>query len=244
MGRFERVKYAMVAFNILICLSGLLLLAAVLLLLLYPSAIRHIVSINTVVFAGTVYIIVLSVVLLILGILGSVAAYRESRGLLMLFFMLILVVFMAELGAAISALLFKYQLTKEYFEDDLINYYTGDNQTSTYTASTNSIMISFECCGVNGPKDFLHTLEFVILNPFHEVPEACCKRDKLTADRAIINTHECFAGTVDFINNKGCFDLISEKVEYYLYGLGALNIWILIIEIFVMIFAIWLYQRA
>ncbi|XP_072447957.1 tetraspanin-18B-like [Chiloscyllium punctatum] len=244
MGRFERVKYSMVAFNILICLSGLLLLAAVLLLLLYPSAIRHIVSINTVFFAGTVYVIVLSVVLLILGILGSVAAYRESRGLLMLFFMLILVVFMAELGAAISALLFKYQLTKEYFEDDLINYYTGDNQTSTYTANSNSIMIFFECCGVNGPKDFLHTLEFVILNPFHEVPEACCKRDKLTADRAIINTQECFAGTVEFINNKGCFDLISEQVEYYLYGLGALNIWILIIEIFVMIFAIWLYQRA
>ncbi|XP_041053778.1 tetraspanin-18-like [Carcharodon carcharias] len=244
MGRFERVKYLMVAFNILICLSGCLLLGIAFLLSFHPTEIRHVVSLSTVIFAGTIYAIVLSAVLLILGTLGSIAAFRESRSLLMLFFMLILVVFMVELAAGIGAFLFRFQLTKDYFDDDLINYYNGDNVTSSYSASSNSIMISFECCGVGGPKDFLRTLEFIILNPLYEVPEACCKRNKATPDGAIANLKECVSGNVDFIHNKGCFDLIASQVEIYLYVVGALNIWILIIELCVMITAIWLYQRA
>ncbi|XP_067902909.1 tetraspanin-18B-like [Heterodontus francisci] len=244
MGHFERIKYLMITFNILISLSGCLLLAAPFLLLLHPIGLSHVLSVHTMIFAGTICFTALCGVLLILGILGSVAAFLESRCLLIFFFFVILLVFVVELGAGISAFLFRFQLTREYFDDDLINYYTGDNVTGSYSSNSNSIMISFECCGVSGPKDFSRTLHFVILNPLHEVPEACCKRRKATPDGDIYNLKECISGNIDLIHNKGCFDLISSQVEIYLYVIGALSIWILIMKILVMIFAIWLYQRV
>ncbi|XP_078060965.1 tetraspanin-18-like [Mustelus asterias] len=244
MGRFERVKYLMVTLNVLVCLSGFALLTVAFLLLFHPTEIRYVVSLNTVIFTGAMYAVVLSVVLFILGIMGSIAAYRENRTLLMLFLMLILLIFVVELCAGVGAFLFKFQLTKPYFEDDLVNYYNGDNVTSPYSANSNSIMISFECCGVSGPKDFLRTLEFIILNPHHEVPEACCKRNKATPDGVIVNLKECLSGNVDFIHNQGCFELIIDKLEVYLYVVGIMNICILVIELCVMITAIWLYQRA
>ncbi|XP_038663305.1 tetraspanin-18-like isoform X1 [Scyliorhinus canicula] len=244
MGRFEHVKHLMITLNILLCLSGLLLLILAFALMFHPTEIRHIVSLNTVIFFGTVYVVILSIVLLILGTLGIIAAYRETRTLLFLFFMLILAAFVVEFVAGICAFIFRFQLTKDHFDDDMVNYYSGNNVTSSYSASANSIMISFECCGVGGPKDFLRTLEFVIFNPQHEVPDACCKRMKPTPDGAIVNLEKCISGDVNFINNQGCFELIVNKVEVFLHGIGALNILILIIELCVMITAIWLYQRA
>ncbi|XP_038663307.1 tetraspanin-18-like isoform X3 [Scyliorhinus canicula] len=216
MGRFEHVKHLMITLNILLCLSGLLLLILAFALMFHPTEIRHIVSLNTVIFFGTVYVVILSIVLLILGTLGIIAAYRETRTLLFLFFMLILAAFVVEFVAGICAFIFRFQLTKDHFDDDMVNYYSGNNVTSSYSASANSIMISFECCGVGGPKDFLRTLEFVIFNPQHEVPDACCKRMKPTPDGAIVNLEKCISGDVNFINNQLC----------------------------VMITAIWLYQRA
>uniref|UniRef100_UPI00398F02F5 tetraspanin-18-like n=1 Tax=Pristiophorus japonicus TaxID=55135 RepID=UPI00398F02F5 len=244
MGSFERIRNMTMVFNVLVSVSGCLLLVLALLLLIPPTGPRYAVSLSTVIFIGVIYAIGLSVVLLILGILGSVAAFRENRTLLMVLFLLILLVFMVELVAGIVAFLFRDQLTKEQFKDELIDYYTGDNATDYFSSDANSIMITFECCGVAGPNDFTDALEFLILNPSYNVPEACCNRTKATSDGEILDLNKCVKGNVDFIHAQGCFDLIAGQVETYLYLTGGLSIWILIMEIFVMIFTIWLYQIA
>ncbi|XP_067849564.1 tetraspanin-18-like isoform X2 [Heptranchias perlo] len=209
MGRFECIKYLMVTFNILISLSGCLLLATALLLLLHPTGLRHFVSVSALLFIGTVYSLSLSFVLLILGILGIIAVFRQSRNLLLLFFLLILLVFIVELTAGILAFVFRNQLTKKYFEDNLIEYYTGDNAKDTYSSNCNSIMISFECCGVIGPQDFLHTINFIILNPTSKVPEACCKRGQAMLDGDILDRNKCLSGDVEFIHTQICVMIFS-----------------------------------
>ncbi|XP_051885377.1 tetraspanin-18-like [Pristis pectinata] len=244
MGRFERMRNVTIAFSVLISLSGCALLAIACLLLLYPAGPGDIISISNVIFIGTIYAIASSIVLLILGVLGSIAAFRESRCLLMVCFLLILLMCMVELTAGIAAFLFRNHLTKKYFEDDLANFYTGDNGTNTYTKSSNSIMTRFNCCGVNGPNDFHSAVNFVLLNPAYEVPEACCKRHKAAKSEDVLNIQECTTAESKFINSQGCFDLLAPKMEQILYLTGGLSIWILIIEICVMIFAIWLFQRA
>ncbi|XP_072128272.1 tetraspanin-18-like [Mobula birostris] len=244
MGRFERVRNVTIAFSILISMSGCALLAMACLLLFYPAGPGNIISISNAIFIGTVYAIALSIVLLVLGILGSVAAFRESRCLLMVCFLLILLMCTVELTAGIVAFLFRNHLTKRYFEDDLGAHYTGDNGTNAYTKSSNSIMIRFKCCGLSGPNDFPNAVNFVLLNPTFNVPVACCKRNESTQNREILNVVRCVSGDIKFVNTQGCFDLLLPKVEQTLYLAGALSIWILIIEICVMIFTIWLFQRA
>ncbi|XP_072905221.1 tetraspanin-18-like [Hemitrygon akajei] len=244
MGRFEYMKNVTIIFSILISLSGCALLAIACLLLLYPAGPEDIMSISNVIFVGTLYAIALSTVLLILGILGSIAAFRESRCLLMVCFLLILLMCMLELTAGIAAFLFRNRLTKKYFEDDLGTYYTGDNGTNAYTKSSNSIMIGFKCCGVSGPNDFLNAINFILFNPTYDVPEACCKRNKTAQNEEILNVVQCIAGESKYINTQGCFDIFAPRMEKIFYLAGGLSIWILIIEICVMIFAIWLFQRA
>lgn len=244
MGSFERMRNVMIAFSVLISLSGTGLLAIACLLLLYPTGPGGALSISNALFIGTIYAIALSVVLLVLGILGSIAAFRESRCLLMVCFLLILLMCMVELAAGIAAFLFRDHLTKLYFEEELRGYYMGANTTDPYTKSCDSIMIRFECCGVNGPRDFLYVIHFVVLNPHSNVPEACCKRYETTKNGIIRDVKKCISGEAEFMNSQGCFDVLGPKVEMILYLTGGLSIWILIIQICVMIFAIWLFQRA
>ncbi|XP_078271185.1 tetraspanin-18-like [Rhinoraja longicauda] len=237
MGSFERMRNVMIAFSVLISLSGTGLLAIACLLLLYPSGPGDALSVSNALFIGTIYAVALSVVLLVLGILGSIAAFRKNRCLLMVCFLLILLMCMVELAAGILAFLFRDQLTKLYFEEELRGYYMGANITDAYTESCDSVMIRFECCGVNGPRDFL-------FNPHPDVPAACCKRYEATKNGIILDVKKCITGEAEFINSQGCFDVLGPKVEMILYLTGGLSIWILIIQICVMIFAIWLFQRA
>ncbi|XP_069751556.1 tetraspanin-18-like [Narcine bancroftii] len=244
MGRFERMRNVTITFSVLISLSGCALVAIACSVLLYATGPGGLTSISNVILIGTIYAIALSAVLLVLGILGGIAAFRESRCLLMLCFLLILLMCMVELAAGVAAFLHRNQLTKKYFEENLTKYYTGDNGTNAYTKGSNSIMIKFECCGINGPDDFLHIINFVLFNPTHDVPEACCKRRTATKDGDILDVMKCISSERKFINTQGCFDLLGPRFELILYLTGGLSIWILIIEICVMIFAIWLFQRA
>ncbi|XP_021781557.2 tetraspanin-18 isoform X4 [Papio anubis] len=159
------------------------------------------------------------------------------------FFLFILIIFLAELSAAILAFIFRENLTREFFTKELTKHYQGNNDTDVFSATWNSVMITFGCCGVNGPEDFKFASVFRLLTlDSEEVPEACCRREPQSRDGVLLSREECLLGRSLFLNKQGCYTVILNTFETYVYLAGALAIGVLAIELFAMIFAMCLFR--
>uniref|UniRef100_A0A8C2RC65 Tetraspanin-18 n=1 Tax=Capra hircus TaxID=9925 RepID=A0A8C2RC65_CAPHI len=170
--------------------------------------------------------------LFLLGFLGCCGAVRENKCLLLFFFLFILIIFLAELSAAILAFIFRGNLTREFFTKELTKHYQGNNDTDVFSATWNSVMITFGCCGVNGPEDFKYASVFRLLTlDSDEVPEACCRREPQSRDGVLLSREECLLGRDLFLNKQGCYTVILNAFETYVYLAGALAIGVLAIEV-------------
>ncbi|XP_047436386.1 tetraspanin-18-like [Mugil cephalus] len=237
------MKYLMFIFNFFIFLGGSFLLGLGVWVLVDPLGFREVVAVNPLLFTGVYVILALGGLLFLLGFLGCCGAIRENRCLLLLFFMLILFIFLAELSAAILAFLFREHLTRDYFSRELKHHYQEHNNTTTqpdvFTSTWNAIMTTFLCCGVSGPEDFDESL-FRLLSPNKMVPEACCQRNRYLGD---VGVDQCVSGgSVALRHNKGCYSAVVEHFEAYIYSAGALAIVVLTIELFAMVFAMCLFR--
>ncbi|XP_072237273.1 tetraspanin-18B-like [Leuresthes tenuis] len=232
------MKYLMFIFNFFIFLGGSFLLGVGVWVLLDPMGFREIVTVNPLLFTGVYVILAMGAMLFLLGFLGCCGAIRETKCLLLFFFMLILFIFLAELAAAILAFLFREHLTREYFSRELKRHYQGQNNTDVFTTTWNAIMTTFDCCGVSGSEDFEESL-FRLLNPTKMVPEACCQTGGYLGDGGM---EQCVSSGVAFRHNKGCYSAMVEHFETYIYSAGALTIVVLAIELFAMVFAMCLFR--
>ncbi|XP_044539661.1 tetraspanin-18-like, partial [Gracilinanus agilis] len=95
------------------------------------------------------------------------------------------------------------QLTREFFTKELTKHYQGSNETDVFSTTWNSVMITFGCCGVNGPEDFKVASVYRFLN-FNgdEVPEACCRREPQSRDGMLVNRDECLLGRERSLNKQ------------------------------------------
>uniref|UniRef100_A0A8C2F2J5 Tetraspanin n=2 Tax=Cyprinus carpio TaxID=7962 RepID=A0A8C2F2J5_CYPCA len=230
------IKYLMFIFNFFIFLGGSFLLGVGIWVLVDPTGFREIVAANPLLFTGVYAILIMGGMLFLLGFLGCCGAIRENKCLLLFFFMLILIIFLAELAVAILAFIFREHLTRDYFTKELKAHYQGTNSTDVFTSTWNAIMTTFDCCGVNSAEDFDDQSLFRQLNPSRLVPEVCCQRNDLMMSR-----EECLKGIMP-IRNKGCYSAVVDYFETYIYMAGALAIVVLTIELFAMVFAMCLFR--
>lgn len=230
------IKYLMFIFNFFIFLGGAFLLGVGIWVLVDPTGFREIVAANPLLFTGVYVILAMGGMLFLLGFLGCCGAIRENKCLLLFFFLLILIIFLAELAAAILAFIFREHLTRDYFTKELKTYYQGSNSTDVFSATWNTIMTTFECCGVNSADDFDQQSLFRRLYPSRLVPEECCQGNDL-----LMNKEECLHGIMQ-IRSKGCYSAVVDYFETYIYMAGALAIVVLTIELFAMVFAMCLFR--
>ncbi|NXA17635.1 TSN18 protein, partial [Ibidorhyncha struthersii] len=73
-------------------------------------------------------------------------------------------------------------------------------------------------------------------------PEACCQRELQSREGMIVNKEACLTGIERFQNRQGCYTVILNSFETYVYLAGALAIGVLAIELFAMIFAMCLFR--
>ncbi|XP_058017694.1 tetraspanin-18 [Ahaetulla prasina] len=236
------MKYLMFVFNFFIFLGGTCLLGVGIWVIVDPTGFREIVATNPLLFTGAYIMVAMGAMLFLLGFLGCCGAIRENKCLLLFFFMFILLIFLAELSAAILAFIFRENLTREFFTKELKKHYQGNNESDVFSSTWNSVMITFGCCGVNGPEDFEATSLSILLDSYPAVPEACCKRELQSRDAAFINKKECLKGREVYQNQQGCYTVILNSLETYVYLAGALAIGVLAIELFAMIFAMCLFR--
>ncbi|XP_019515503.1 PREDICTED: tetraspanin-18 isoform X1 [Hipposideros armiger] len=197
------MKYLMFVFNFFIFLGGACLLGIGIWVMVDPTGFREIVAANPLLITGAYILLAMGGLLFLLGFLGCCGAVRENKCLLLFFFLFILIIFLAELSAAILAFIFRENLTREFFTKELTKHYQGNNDTDVFSATWNSVMITFGCCGVNGPEDFKFASVFRLLTlDSDEVPEACCRREPQTRDGVLLSREECLLGRDLFLNKQ------------------------------------------
>ncbi|XP_018426169.1 PREDICTED: tetraspanin-1-like [Nanorana parkeri] len=114
--------------------------------------------------------------LMVMGFLGCYGAVKESRCMLMIFFIIVLIIFIVEMVGAVVVLAFS-SLSKifiDYLGNAAVKYLRNDyGQNNELTTVWNSTMKEMKCCGFNGYKDFINSTYYRNNNEF---PPICCAK--------------------------------------------------------------------
>merc|ERR1711970_163987 len=114
-------------------------------------------NIPTVVETGAYFLIAAGGLVFLIGFLGCCGAAMESRALLTMYGLLIIILFCLEVTAGVLAAIYKTQAQNEVqnmLERSLRNYYSSTDKANSMTVGWNSLMAELKCCGVNNYTDF------------------------------------------------------------------------------------------
>ncbi|XP_070817598.1 tetraspanin-1 [Chaetodon trifascialis] len=233
MGCFTFVKLMMVLFNLLIFLGGLTLLAmgiwvsvdgSSFLQLLGPFSSQAMQFVNVGFFC-----IAIGAVLVLLGLLGCCGAHKESKCLLLTFFSIVLIIFIAEVAAGVVALAyssFAEGILRAWATPALQKDYGSD---PVVTKIWNSTMTELKCCGFTNFTDFVGS-EFEKENG-GSLPPSCCW------------THSapCTPAEAERSAVQGCFEHILQNLKEHANVVGGIAAGIGVLEIAAMIVSMYLY---
>lgn len=238
MGCFGFLKFMMFAFNGIIFLAGAAVLGVGIwvkvdsasffsLLDKIPGATQEL---NQVLNVGYLLIAV-GGVLLLLGFLGCCGAMKESKCMLLLFFILVLLVFIAEVAGAVVILVFKplaKDLIKKLGVETVKSIQEGYGQNSDVTALWNSTMETLKCCGFNNYTDFIDS---PFVNATGNYPVPCC------------SSSPCAKGNAQTSAVSGCLDKLIMLIDENAVVIIAVALGIAVLEISAMVVSMSLYCR-
>ncbi|KAL8604962.1 hypothetical protein ACOMHN_028590 [Nucella lapillus] len=137
-------------------------------------------SVAEVAYSFTIALIVVGLFLAGISILGIIAVKYSLKPLLIVYFLITLVLFLAQLTlvliAAIDRGVFD-DAVKPRLKTTIENYYEGFESKDPTSQIWNGIMIQLQCCGVDSSKDFDKASKWskMVKGQPVEIPLACCK---------------------------------------------------------------------
>ncbi|NXF30609.1 TSN1 protein, partial [Nyctibius bracteatus] len=232
MGCFTFIKVMMILFNLAIFLGGGTLLGVGIWVSVdgqsfldifgaVSSSVLQVVNVSY-------FLIVIGAILMVIGFLGCCGAQKESKCLLMMFFSVVLIIFIAEIAAAVVALVYTglaetllmavvTPLLKEKYGEDM-----------SLTHIWNVTMREVHCCGLNNYTDFTDSPWYKDQKTY---PEPCLVRGLLP----LATPHLC--GHL----LQGCFDQILEEIKTNSGVVGGVAAGIAALEIAAMVVSMYLY---
>ncbi|OBS75865.1 hypothetical protein A6R68_17683, partial [Neotoma lepida] len=138
------------------------------------------------------------------GLFGCFAACRGSPWMLKLYTLSLLLVFLAELVASMSGLLFHREI-----KDSLLKIYTNAvqnyNGNDEKSQAVDQVQYSLTCCGVKNYTDWKTSPYFLD----HGIPRSCCK------DESDCNPQDLHNLTIAAtkVNQRGCYALMMGFLE-------------------------------
>lgn len=181
----------------------------------------------------------------VLGIYGTIATLRGSRTMVMTHLVLMLIVYIFECASCITSFTHRdYMINSNVILKQMLGFYTLANpQGQQLTTLWNNIMMDKQCCGFNGPVDWIaytSTFRAQFNESFAPWPYMCCKRD---ANFVIVNTEGCRVGYMDYINSQGCSDYIVQAINSYTWGISWFGFAILMWTLPVMLAEMFYYTK-
>lgn len=131
------------------------------------------------------------------GLFGCLAACRGSPWMLKLYALCLLLVFLAELVASISGLLFHREIEASFLRiyTNAVQNYNGRDEKSQ---AVDQVQYSLSCCGVTNYTDWETSPYFLE----HGIPRSCCKNESDCDPQDLRNL--TVAATK--VNQRGCYD--------------------------------------
>lgn len=173
-------------------------------------------------------VICVGVFLFIIGAVGCIAACKENKCLLAVFFALLLIVLTAEVTAGVVGYVFRKEVKKAVHDglEDAINNY--DNRSSTEKDQIDYLQSELKCCGLMNASDWSRAENWLKLNlTKDQVPLSCCIHTNKT---------QCFnLPTNKDLYQDGCLDKLETKFEKNLIYIAGVAITFAIIQLLGMI---------
>lgn len=238
MGCFKFLKAMMFIFNGIIFLAGAAVLGVGIWVKVDGNSLLTFLSgipgapaeLNLVQNVGYV-LIALGAILLLVGFLGCYGAAKESKCVLMLFFIIVLIIFIAEVAAGIVILAFRNLF------DDLLNtigrevvesIQKGFGIDTDLTGLLNTSMIALNCCGFYGYADFADSN---YVNATLTYPRPCC------------GGAPCIEQEAQDLAVPGCLSRVGQLIKDNAEVLGGVALGIACLEVGAMTVAMILYCK-
>ncbi|XP_075037666.1 tetraspanin-1 [Mixophyes fleayi] len=178
------------------------------------------------------FLIAIGALLVILGFLGCCGAQKESKCLLITFFSIVLIIFIAEIAGAVVALVYSNVMgsfLKSVLAPVLQNEY-GDNPE--VKKIWDNMMTDLHCCGVSGYQDFTNSTYF---NKNQIYPAQCCNNTSTSTN--------CTMLAAETSHVEGCFNQILNLVKTNAAIVGGVAAGICALELAAMVVSMYLYCR-
>ncbi|XP_060779161.1 CD151 antigen, like [Neoarius graeffei] len=231
------LKYLLFVFNFLFWLAGGAVMAVGLWTLVKKS--DYISLLSSRIYAVSAYILCLSgVTVMVTGVLGCCATFKEKRRLLRVYFVLLLCIFLLEILAGVLAYIYYQKLSDELksnLKDTMVNKYEQTDQ-GHITSAVDKLQQEFKCCGSHNSSDWVESI-WVRTGKSRErvVPDSCCK------------TPAAACGKRDHPSNiykveGGCIVKLENFIMDHLKLIGAVGVGVACVQIVGMIFTCCLYR--
>ncbi|KAM9243179.1 tetraspanin-1 [Dugong dugon] len=231
---FSFLKTMMFLFNLIIFLCGAALLAVGIWVSVDgPSFLKILgpLSSTAMQFVNVGYFLIAAgAVLLTLGFLGCYGAYSENKCALMMFFSILLLIFIAEVAAAVVALVYT-TMAENFLTLAVVPAIKKDyGQQKDFSELWNITMEGLKCCGFNNYTDFEGSPFYLQKNVF---PPYCCNR---TTDGGSCTKEKAENDAV-----QGCFHQLLYEIRTHAVTVGGVAAGIAGLELAAMIVSLYLY---
>uniref|UniRef100_H2XMR3 Tetraspanin n=1 Tax=Ciona intestinalis TaxID=7719 RepID=H2XMR3_CIOIN len=176
-----------------------------------------------------VVLIALGAFVTFIAFVGCCGAVSESRCMLTMYFLSLLILLLAQIGIAVAALVYGSQYCTQGFTNAINTQLgilvRGYGPDPTSAAIVDTIQQTFSCCGYTGPEDYKKKKyqRFCDVLQKGTWPDSCCVR-----------VNDVYKNLTQFFNNayEGCTASIDEFTKQYMIIIGAVGLGIALIELF------------
>lgn len=181
-------------------------------------------------------LIAIGALLVVIGFLGCCGAVRESKCMLMLFFIIVLLVFIAEVAGAIVILVFR-PLADDLFQKlgtaAVQNIRKDYGENPDVTGLWNTTMSTLKCCGFYNSSDFVDSPYYKDHDKLY--PPQCCPGYSSPCNQTVADSD---------MSIPGCFPKIKHLIDENTVVIVGVALGIAALEICAMVVSMILFCRV
>lgn len=181
-------------------------------------------------------LIALGALLVVIGFLGCCGAVRESKCMLLLFFIIVLLVFIAEVAGAIVILVFR-PLAGDLFQKlgtaAVQNIKSDYGKNPDVTGLWNTTMSTLKCCGFYNSSDFIGSPYYQDHNKLY--PPQCCPGYDSPCNQTVADSD---------MSITGCFPKIKQLIDDNTVVIVGVALGIAALEVCAMVVSMILFCRV